>query len=92
MFYSDDSLYLKVHSDLESSLSVCVLITVDGLTVSSWQPPAGLDWLQVHAVDEVIRFLCGEGPGLPYLVTNQSDTAADDEEEQQKGGDDESQR
>lgn len=44
MFYSDDSLYLKVHSDLESSLSVCVLITVDGLTESPVDNHQ-LDWI-----------------------------------------------
>ena len=48
-------------------------------------PPA--DWLQVHAVDEVIGLLRGEGSGFLQLVPNESETTAD--HEQQQGGDDE---
>jgi len=45
------------------------------------------DWLQVHAVDEVIRLLCGEGAGFLNLVSNESESTAD--HEQQQRGDDE---
>lgn len=48
-------------------------------------PPLA-DWLQVHAVDEVIWLLCGEGSGFLQLVTNESETTAD--HEQQQSGDD----
>lgn len=48
------------------------------------------DWLQVHAIDEVIRFLCCEGAGFLELVTNKSETTAD--HEQQQSGNDNAQR
>lgn len=48
-----------------------------------------LDWLQVHAVDEVVRLLRVEGPGLLQLVTNEPEATAD--HEQQQSGDDEAQ-
>lgn len=42
--------------------------------------------LQVHAVDEVIWLLCGEGSSFLQLVTNKSETTAD--HEQQESSDD----
>lgn len=47
----------------------------------------GADWLQVHAVYEIIGLLCGEGPGFLQLVTDKLETTAD--HEQQQSGDDE---
>lgn len=48
-----------------------------------------LDWLQVHAVDEVVRLLRVEGPGFLQLVTNEPEATA--YHEQQQSGDDEAQ-
>lgn len=39
------------------------------------------DWLQVHAVDEVIWLLCGEGSGFLQLVTNKFESTADHEQQ-----------
>lgn len=44
------------------------------------------DWLQVHAIDEVIGLLRGEWSGFLQLVTHKSESTAD--HEQQEGGDD----
>lgn len=40
--------------------------------------------LQVHAVDEIIRLLCGEGAGLLQLVADQPQTAANHEQQQSR--------
>lgn len=40
------------------------------------------DWLQVHAIDEVIWLLRGEGSRLLKLVTDKSETTANHEQEQ----------
>lgn len=40
--------------------------------------------LQVHAVDEVIRLLSGEGAGLLQLVADQPQTAANHEQQQSR--------
>lgn len=47
-------------------------------------------WLQVHAVDEVIGLLRGQGSGFLQLVANEPETTAD--HEQQQSGDDEAER
>lgn len=46
--------------------------------------------LQVHAVDEVIGFLCGQGAGFLCPVADESEAAAD--HEQQQSGDEEAER
>lgn len=48
------------------------------------------DWLQVHAVDEVIRLLCGEGSSFLQFVTDESEATAD--HEQQQSSDDQAER
>lgn len=47
------------------------------------------DWLQIHAVDEVIGLLCCEWAGFLELVSDEPQTAAD--HQQQQSGDDDAQ-
>lgn len=72
----------KKRKSLASSSSDRINVPIASMSF----PP---DWLQIHAVDEVIRLLCCEWAGFLELVLDEPQAAAD--HQQQQSGDDDAQ-
>lgn len=68
----------KQKKSLASSSSDRSNVPISSMSISP-------DWLQIHAVDEVIGLLCCEWAGFLELVSDEPETAAD--HHQQQGGD-----